>query len=525
MYSSYLDRALNSLRRESFFPPVSTVPGVPTPRPIIQIVEAQKVPEMGGSGHIAYVIQTEIESHRIHHETKHRYSEFEALQKALVRIYPHVVVPSIPEKHALADYAAKQGKAKEDPLMIEKRKRMLQTFLNRIAAHPILGRDEAFHKFLEPGTAWHEALNTAVHAAILRHGNKQKNAIQKLTETRSLRNPDLHFMAAEEYTIKFSNHILHMHKTHKKLSKLLHDLSTTHLELGATYNAWSLQDKELSHGIEHLGAAFDATGTHLGKLSNALEERMTEPLQEYAALSKTIEARLAARHEKHVEFETLTETLHIKQVNLRRLEQSEAEAQRLAAALNAEGTPGHRQYIAPPSLTNGLPDEPVSPTEAARAFGHSGTTPPPPSSMSSSTFSSQRPQGLFATLNSLIDNDPETTRRVAISRNKDRITTLVEQRTGTLRDLNALNVELQEDLDRFQREKIRDLRNLLVGYAVSWRDFHRRESMMWRETGAEVERVKVEDTNSFAGQVFSRTEERGDESAVDWRRMKAPTFT
>lgn len=38
--------------------------------------------------------------------------------------------------------------------MVEKRKRMLQTFLNRVAKHPILGHDHVFHRFLEAGTAW-----------------------------------------------------------------------------------------------------------------------------------------------------------------------------------------------------------------------------------------------------------------------------------------------------------------------------------------------------------------------------------
>jgi hypothetical protein len=38
--------------------------------------------------------------------------------------------------------------------MVEKRKRMLQTFLNRVAKHPELGKDHVFHRFLESGVAW-----------------------------------------------------------------------------------------------------------------------------------------------------------------------------------------------------------------------------------------------------------------------------------------------------------------------------------------------------------------------------------
>jgi len=47
-----------------------------------------------------------------------------------------------------------QTKAKEDVITIEKRKRMLQTFLNRLAKHPQLSSKHVFHRFLESGVSW-----------------------------------------------------------------------------------------------------------------------------------------------------------------------------------------------------------------------------------------------------------------------------------------------------------------------------------------------------------------------------------
>ena len=38
--------------------------------------------------------------------------------------------------------------------MIARRKRMLQTFLNRIARHPILSNDHVFHRFLDGEVSW-----------------------------------------------------------------------------------------------------------------------------------------------------------------------------------------------------------------------------------------------------------------------------------------------------------------------------------------------------------------------------------
>jgi hypothetical protein len=53
-----------------------------------------------------------------------------------------------------ADYAAIQKSVKDDVVMIEKRKRMLQTFLNRILSHSRLGAEHVFHRFLESGVSW-----------------------------------------------------------------------------------------------------------------------------------------------------------------------------------------------------------------------------------------------------------------------------------------------------------------------------------------------------------------------------------
>lgn len=84
----------------------------------------------------------------------HRYSEFESFRNAMTKLYPTLIIPPIPSKQTIGDYAVKQGKAKEDVAMIARRKRMLQTFLNRIARHPILSNEHVFHRFLEGEVSW-----------------------------------------------------------------------------------------------------------------------------------------------------------------------------------------------------------------------------------------------------------------------------------------------------------------------------------------------------------------------------------
>jgi hypothetical protein len=69
-------------------------------------------------------------------------------------LYPTLIIPPIPSKQTISDYAVKQAKAKEDASMSARRKRMLQTFLNRVAKHPILSGEHVFHRFLDGEVSW-----------------------------------------------------------------------------------------------------------------------------------------------------------------------------------------------------------------------------------------------------------------------------------------------------------------------------------------------------------------------------------
>lgn len=85
---------------------------------------------------------------------RRRYSDFYSLRDTLVRLHPTLIIPPIPEKHSMADYAAKPTKAKEDEAIIDHRKRMLSSFLNRCRRLQDVREDGVFWKFLEPNATW-----------------------------------------------------------------------------------------------------------------------------------------------------------------------------------------------------------------------------------------------------------------------------------------------------------------------------------------------------------------------------------
>lgn len=85
---------------------------------------------------------------------RRRYSEFASLRQTLVNLHPTLVVPPIPEKHSMADYAAKPTRAKDDMAIIDLRKRMLSVFLNRCRRMKEIREDGVWWRFLDPNVSW-----------------------------------------------------------------------------------------------------------------------------------------------------------------------------------------------------------------------------------------------------------------------------------------------------------------------------------------------------------------------------------
>lgn len=130
----------------------------------ILITDAGKSMESGGK-YIVYTIRTGVnllaypalfsclhESQDL--EVRRRYSEFASLRDALTKLHPTLIIPPIPEKHTMADYAANPTNAKQDQQIIDLRKRMLAVFLNRCRRMDQVREDGILWRFLDPNVSW-----------------------------------------------------------------------------------------------------------------------------------------------------------------------------------------------------------------------------------------------------------------------------------------------------------------------------------------------------------------------------------
>ncbi|KAK7056218.1 Sorting nexin, cytoplasm-to-vacuole targeting pathway/endosomal sorting [Paramarasmius palmivorus] len=461
----------------------------------ILIVDALKTTAGSTSPYITYVIQTG------NAQANHRYSEFESLRLNLVKLYPTLIIPPIPSKQTIGDYAVKQTKAKEDAAMIARRKRMLQTFLNRLARHPILSNEHVFHRFLDGEVSWNEVLNsppiTLLPKNILKapsHNPTDQDtspayaALPNPSAAHPLRNPDQRFHDSEAFTNKFAVHLSGpMEKVTRRTVKRWSDYAQDHSELGAALNGFSLNENgPLSGAIEKSGQAIDATYMSTTKLLQELEQNWAEPLHEYSQFSSIIKKLLAYRHQKHVQYEMTQDALEAKREQLEDLEKSEREARRLEDALSRRGLSSSTPApLSPTENDDGDPDE-HSEMSASTLPPHPG---PNPARRRTRVPGTGFLNALSYTLHGMMDVDPETARRNGISKTREQISQLEDALHLAAQDLKYSSSTIQADLDRFQRQKVADIREMAISMARAHRDWCKKNLEAWEEAKQEIEKI------------------------------------
>ncbi|KAG0090931.1 Sorting nexin, cytoplasm-to-vacuole targeting pathway/endosomal sorting [Podila epicladia] len=506
-------------------------------------------------------------------EVKRRYSEFEALRKVLCRIYPTLIVPPIPEKHSISNYANIQNKSKEDAAMVEKRKRMLQKFLNRLARHEILSYEHVFHRFLEAGVSWSELMHcppistlpknplnatltaSSSSASLTRSASVPNtpsspqsspgpgpSASSQQIAPAPLRQPDPRFIDSEVFTQKFSNQLSgSMDRSQKKVVRKLGEIANDNSDLGATLNGFSLNESEcvpLANAIEKIGQAVDSSFMATTALMQALEINVNEPMQEYVQYASIIKSILKFRHQKHIQTESTADQLESKRLSLENLERMETEAKRIEDALKRERTSTSGSTA---SASAARTERPSGDDDAAGDFsgaGEEGTFTNEPESMPEDTNDTSEDHNPYArsstatadpqpnpyaqlppanpyahahvptpigakrrstrlnvfsalshTIHGIIDVDPEATRRNNIGKTRDAIVQLEEQLETTNADLDKISRAVQGDLDRFQRQKIKDLRDILLAYAKAHKKWCQKNLGSWQEAKDNVEQI------------------------------------
>ena len=329
-------------------------------------------------------------------EVRRRYSEFSSLRQTLVSLHPTLIIPPIPEKHSMADYAAKPTKAKEDAGIIDLRKRMLAVFLNRCRKMKEVREDGVWWRFLDPNASWNEVLHSAPVMSIPKSnmkapplnpsnpttahqwlpvpaataklrsasntsssgtptGPSDRSAMPSAAAhsipgptffgrfpptTRNLSEQDLdpYFTNFESSTRELEGLLQgNIERVNRRTLSHLNSLSTDMAELGARYNAFALSEQSPTVGaaIERIGQAMDSSYLASEELSSTLGASFAEPMRESAQFAGVVRSVLRYRILKRVQEEMTKDELDKKRALLASLEQSESEAKRMESYLSS----------------------------------------------------------------------------------------------------------------------------------------------------------------------------------------------
>lgn len=113
-----------------------------------------------------------------------RFKHFTWLHEQLVRIHPHFMIPQLPGKQV-------SGRFEQE--FVERRRRGLQRFLDRIAKHPVLGSSAVLlhfltaddHKNWKAGKRLSEQIPPVSNSIEVKGGGEQVDAVEILARTSS----------------------------------------------------------------------------------------------------------------------------------------------------------------------------------------------------------------------------------------------------------------------------------------------------------------------------------------------------
>ncbi|QLL30736.1 hypothetical protein HG536_0A05510 [Torulaspora globosa] len=340
---------------------------LPEDNAVISIPEAGDYKDPWGKHAIGYVIKYQGK------EIIRRYSEFDTLRQALIRLLPTIVVPPIPSKHPLIKYFLSPLSVENDSRIIEKRKRMLGSFLNNCHAICEIRDHIVFAKFLNPEYSWKNVLNSPpivilpmnnllapplnptkpsplhlllpAQTALSRLDPKAHNGSSIELETK--------FAHLEGYLAKYKQALQPLHRILRQHRLHFRNLSALFSELGAYYNAFSLegnvitsklsaaQIKPLSNGIEKIGHGFDVNYVSSEILVEKLLTVLEEPASEILQFLEESQRVLLFRKLKKLQYQIIENTLAKREARIKSLKETQHQLQRLEEALlqNARESP------------------------------------------------------------------------------------------------------------------------------------------------------------------------------------------
>ncbi|KAH3673372.1 hypothetical protein WICMUC_003691 [Wickerhamomyces mucosus] len=321
----------------------------------ITITEALQTKDPTGHKVVLYTINY----HSV--QIRRRYSEFDSFRNSLKKLFPTVIIPPIPEKHSMISYFFNPISAKSDTKIIEKRKRLLTGFLRYCFNISQIKNSVVWKYFLTPSMSWSDIISSPP-ISILPQTNilappldpvkpsplhlllpiPHSSTINSFRPREQDLESDEKFKELQQIFQIYRSQTHAMEKSSKKQKKHFKSLVRDLGELGAFYNAFSLEDNyDLATGIERTGQAIDVNFINSEAFSFKILTLSQEPLFEFNQFSNEALGVLKFRKLKEVQLYIIDTTIKRRKQMIESLQNAQEQSDKLEEILrrNAEQSP------------------------------------------------------------------------------------------------------------------------------------------------------------------------------------------
>ncbi|CAO3608632.1 unnamed protein product [Cunninghamella echinulata] len=441
---------------------------------------------------------------------------------------------------------------------------MLTRFLYRLLDHPILSKEHILHQFLQPELIWSDLVsrpplsnlkNPSMETPTANVSNDSHSFVSSIPGSSSitqaipipsvsynLKDPDPKYTKSETLVNNQVQHsFIRFDRSQKKVLRRLGDLSNDYSEMGAAYNALSLDEVGvMANIIERLGISNDETCIEMRKLVAQLEIDFSEHVQEYVQYIGIAKQSNRYWYMKQIQLEMIGEALVTKQTTLQTLLKTEGDAERLQATMlndsttlndnikhtnqihNKNGSSNNNDHntnsidydIETHSIEDGfatidtfsIPSrEENGETITHNEMNEEDTTGHYPSGASVSAIRASKSRSkkwssprkllnaMTYTIQGMIDVDPALTRRNQIGKLKETIWQLELTKQKTQEEVKQIGETIQDELQRLEKLKSTELNRMIIEFAKLHLQFCEKSMISWQETRKQVDNMSIID--------------------------------
>ncbi|KXN88761.1 Sorting nexin-4 [Leucoagaricus sp. SymC.cos] len=247
--------------------------------------------------------------------SRRRFQDFVFLRNHLVRDFPAIVVPPLPDKHRLEYITGDRF----SPEFIERRRLDLHRFLQRIARHPTLQRSTLVRAFFE-STEWHVYMHQ--HVAHPPGQEPSPSIIDNISDTllnafSRVKKPDERFLDMREGVDKFEEGLNHSERLYARIRNRTsdgnpesgEDLTADYHDLAVAVQGLGFLESGITDPLNHFSNTLLEFSALLRHMTHTTTDPLLSHLHSLLTYSHANRAVLKLRDQKQLDFEELSEYL------------------------------------------------------------------------------------------------------------------------------------------------------------------------------------------------------------------------